>query len=256
MATAWRYTQKDGFGWLHAGWMNEKFPLCGEKVIKPADFFFPGKMAAAVSGLPEALHPRRRWLLIGGGTATQMEPGVLMMHGRTATSEIQIDSVHPLIRGAHALMHNGILDGVTPYEMHRELEVDSESLLLCHEHSDDPVVDISGLEGYGAWIHVTPFKITVVRDNVADLHIAWSAMKVTYVIATEDQHVRDICSCWNETVSPVPVDNHTWLTFTGTKKEDVSAEEWPGFEVAEATTPEGATPAGTTKSSTLTTAWK
>lgn len=111
--------------------------------------------------------------------------GPLLIHGRTATCDINLTNTHPLIDENRALIHNGIVSSTR----YHNVITTNDSELLLHAWADG----ISALEreisGYYAFGHLTASRrgwtLDIVRDARANL-VAGRLPEGGFAFATTD----------------------------------------------------------------------
>ena len=95
--------------------------------------------------------------------------GALLIHGRYATCDVNIDNTHPFIDRNHGLIHNGVVSSDT-YEP-KNSTCDSEILLQAY--LDAGKDGLAKVEGYAAFALIDNKRhIHIARDNKAQLHTA------------------------------------------------------------------------------------
>ena len=161
----------------------------------------------------------------------------VIMHGRTATSAINLGNVHPFMRGHEALAHNGIVNWIGEKAKEPKFDCDSEQLfdwLQSHDWHESR----QAFAGSGAIAHVDVKSgmLTIARDGCT-LYIAQRVRKQGWVMATKEETLVKVCKQAGIGLSmkPLMVPNMKLLTFNG-RGQAVGAQDWKGFGVRRFTT--------------------
>lgn len=95
--------------------------------------------------------------------------GALLIHGRYATCDINVDNTHPFIDRNHGLIHNGVVSSSTYEPKHSTC--DSEILLQAYLAAGKD--GLSKVAGYAAFGLIDAKRnVHIARDNKAQLHCA------------------------------------------------------------------------------------
>ena len=95
--------------------------------------------------------------------------GALLIHGRYATCDVNVDNTHPFIDRNHGLIHNGVVSSDTYEPKHSTC--DSEILLQAYLAAGKE--GLTKVEGYAAFGLIDAKRnVHIARDNKANLHCA------------------------------------------------------------------------------------
>jgi len=99
--------------------------------------------------------------------------GELIIHGRTATNDINLENCHPMLDGQAALIHNGVVDS----EIYDLTETSCDSEYLMKAWNDKGLESVAAnISGYYAFAHLQADAkggalLSVVRDSKAQLRV-------------------------------------------------------------------------------------
>lgn len=127
-------------------------------------------------------------------------PRSAIFHGRISTNKPGLHNAHPIALNNQCIVHNGVVDVETDYK--QILDTDTE--LLTTIQSDL----ISNLEnkvsGYYAFFNLHDNgNITVVRDNIATIYISFIEDLDTYIMGTDIDLIKNVCSALDWTYSSI-----------------------------------------------------
>jgi len=108
----------------------------------------------------------------------------MIIHSRTSTNQICIDSCHPFkLSDDFTLAHNGIIS--VPKNSY-DLITTNDSEYLAHDYftrgAENSLEDI---KGYAATLCFNKKTLEVFKDDRAELHVCYSARLDTYLISTK-----------------------------------------------------------------------
>lgn len=117
--------------------------------------------------------------------------GPALFHGRTSTNDKGLTNCHPMSRDNWHLIHNGVVtDHGEKYKKYTTN--DSEDLLYRLTLGIKEVE--SQLTGYYAACAIGPDgRLHVIKDAIANLFIAWCPIIQSYIFATTESLIIDIC---------------------------------------------------------------
>ena len=145
-------------------------------------------------------------------------PGIF--HGRTSTNVISLIDTHPMQIDGWNLIHNGVVDDLGPFYT-KATDNDSEDVLrrlLDGLNKTNPMEDIEKyLRGYYAFAAIDPQgRLHICRDDIAPLHIAWSAKLETFIIGTTEGLILKVSKILDAKIGPIDeIDNETYCIFSG-----------------------------------------
>lgn len=103
------------------------------------------------------------------GAFSKSNGGPLLIHGRTATCDVNLTNTHPLINGNRALIHNGIVSSTR----YHNVTTTNDSELLLHAWADGIGAVERDISGYYAFAHLTASRrgwtLDILRDGRASL---------------------------------------------------------------------------------------
>lgn len=202
-----RTTDRDGFGWVAQH--TEGGALAGEKTTTPASW----RPLESYSGgrthtLPVVVRTSTQFGDLptwtpGSGSRGKKRPSTvgkyssLLAHGRYSTNTVSLANTHPMLSdtGDVALIHNGVVSdhGHLPPGI-LKTNNDTEILLRHWEEGGVEAVEES-VGGYYAFCVLQPDGRThVVRDSSAVLYITYSRTVDSYLLATTEEILREVCT--------------------------------------------------------------
>ena len=155
--------------------------------------------------------------------------GSLIMHGRISTNDLGITNCHPMIRENHYLIHNGVVsDDTANYQ--RFTTNDSEDLLYRFIQGIKAVEE--NILGYYAFACIDPNGwLHIVKDDQADLNIAWLEKFDTYLIGTTPELIRQIAHALGTKSGPIDsIDHNKYMIFKGNDLTYVQDIEPAGYD--------------------------
>lgn len=219
VAAAFNQTEKDGFGW--AAWTGTS--IAYEKYSSPYFFAGPYALEAAIKPLTNSerelmwippFHCSYKPDALG---FAPLPKGPLIVHGRTATNDVNINNTHPFVGGNCALIHNGVVDHVGPGHP-RKSTCDSEFLLNEFIYENGPRSFHKHITGYYAVLAIdTQGRLHVVRDNMAQLWAARVKGTHNWLFCTTPSILKAAAESVDISIStPFPVTPHTYGIFGAT----------------------------------------
>ena len=143
-------TEHDGFG---AAWVSPKGKII---TIKSSSH-------QSVKNLPEYYEG------FAQGHFTPSNGGALLIHGRTATCNVDIENTHPIKVGRAIVIHNGVVDSTKYKNLHSTC--DSELILQAYQAAgiQEVAAEITGYYAFGILHPKGRGLLTVARDDRAPL---------------------------------------------------------------------------------------
>lgn len=143
-------TEHDGFG---AAWVSPKGKIVSIKSSSHQN----------VKNLPEYYEG------FGQGHFTPSNGGALLIHGRTATCNVDIENTHPIKVGRAVIIHNGVVDSTKYQNVHSTC--DSELILQAYQAAgmQEVAAEITGYYAFGILHPKGKGLLTVARDDRAPL---------------------------------------------------------------------------------------
>lgn len=196
--------ERDGFGYVAQG---EK-GFFGERTLSPSKF----KTAFGLSNFDAPFVTSQSNTF---GQKTKIT-GAALFHGRTSTNDKTLRNTHPINKRGWSLIHNGVVTNHGPdYKM--DTTNDTEHLL---EYIS--TVGVSGIEqhltGYYAICALDPNgTLHILRDSTATLYVAKVDSIDSFIFATNEDLIEDLCEAlkWKHSVIKVFRDN-SYITLKGT----------------------------------------
>lgn len=145
----------------------------------------------------------------------------MIVHGRTATCDINIGNVHPFRRKGWTMAHNGVIDWAgEKSEDHDKVTCDSQHILIAladHKSTEARKEALSNITGYAAFLASSPQgHLTVAVDDKATLY-AGITSKGRWIFGTTAAIVEAIAEAWNSpSVTAYELDDWTYLEFDPT----------------------------------------
>jgi hypothetical protein len=161
-------TERDGFG---ACWLTPT-----------------GRLASVRSSTPTEQSPMPDFVeSFWDGAFGTSNGGPLIIHGRTATCDVELGNTHPIIIGNRALVHNGIVSSTR----YHNVETTCDSELLLHAWADNEIGSVENhVTGYYAFGVITASRrgwtLDIVRDSRAKLVAGRNPDDKGYTFATTD----------------------------------------------------------------------
>lgn len=171
-------TDDDGFGYAFSG-RNGVF---GEKTVNKTWKFGSKVPEFAKSTVTEEFFGE-----VGGLN------GPALFHGRTSTNHVNLLNTHPLQKGGWTLIHNGVVSNRGP--AYTQTTTNDTEHILHYLADGNGISDIEQyISGYYAIGAIdSKGQLHVVRDNVAQLYVAFSDTIKSYVFATTEKLIVDLC---------------------------------------------------------------
>jgi hypothetical protein len=201
-------SEKDGFGYAIQG----RDGVFGEKTIN-------NRFRTRLNRINFVSLPIVKTKYVSFGKPTELTgPGIF--HGRTATNVISLVDTHPMqLEGWH-LIHNGVVDDLGP-KYDNQTSNDSEDVLrrlLDGVGKPNPMEEIERcLMGYYAFAAIDPEgRLHICRDDIAPLHIAYSAKLETFIIGTTESLVIKASKILDAKIGPIDeIESETYCIFNG-----------------------------------------
>lgn len=158
--------------------------------------------------------------------------GAMILHGRTSTNEIGLENCHPMIKDDNYLIHNGVVSDLGPdYDM--LTTNDSEHVLTRFLEGIDSIE--KNLSGYYAFSCIdSKGQLHIVRDDNAELYISWIESMDTFVIATTEAIIEDVCGELDIDHGPIDmIKDNVYMIFSGNKivhNEKIFPLGWTSWE--------------------------
>lgn len=205
---------RDGFGYS----ISYKNDIYTQKFIDPKDFV----------GLNSTLQHDKMMLPIFDNSFELShgnmgeKPLAIVAHGRTSTNyKGDVEYSHPFVKHDNAFIHNGVVD--VPSKHGFDLFTDNDSEYLAnvfwkHGHSG-----LSKISGYFAFMNLKlNGKIEIVRDNTASLYAAYIPELDSYVFATMERMIKELCEKFEyQCTKIVSVKAMSYFTVQGSKVNNV-----------------------------------
>lgn len=220
-----RVTERDGFGFAQHGARGLR-----DRFFNPTDFQelamlpnFKSRYGAAA----KVFSVDRTTEHVGAYKPSSS----MIIHGRTATTEKNLENVHPFRKNGWTLAHNGVVSyhGEDTPE-HSAVTCDSQHLLLCFtKHNGDRELvkaDLQNISGYAAFMCLAPDgTLIVARDATASLY-AGVTSRGRWIFGTTAAIVSAIANSWDcKGVTPLLMDSWTWLEFAP-GSDDPIVDSW------------------------------
>ena len=145
-------------------------------------------------------------------------PGIF--HGRTSTNVVNLINTHPMQLEGWNLIHNGVVDDLGPAYV-KKTDNDSEDVLrrlLDGLNNVNPMIEIEKyLQGYYAFAAIDPQgRLHIGRDDIAPLHIAYSAKLDTFIIGTTEGLILKVSKILDAKIGPIDeIESETYCIFKG-----------------------------------------
>ncbi len=198
--------EKDGFGYAVQGPSN----VFGEKCV--AKQFQSRQYSRYEVRLPVVKKTHERF----GSMEPCAGPGIF--HGRTSTNVKGLLNCHPMQRedenGGWHLIHNGVVTDHGP-KYSKNTQNDSEDVLHRLMHGIEQVE--AHLEGYYAFAAIDPQgRLHIGRDNIANLHMAWSQTLETFIIGTTVDLIKSVAKQLKAKIGPIDeINDNVYMIFDG-----------------------------------------
>jgi hypothetical protein len=157
----------------------------------------------------------------------------MIMHGRTATNGNFIENTHPFYSvNGDAFVHNGIIHNTNDWDFTLDSDNDSEILAnMFWKFGIDFVGE--NTDGYYAFMNIDKDGVMhIVKDNRANLHMAYIKEIESYIVATTDCMIELLCKMMDWEQSTICVIND--CCYIQIKGNEVLS--WKTFEKAKSTT--------------------
>ena len=205
-------SERDGFGYVGR---NSDGTLFGERYVSPNEFQF--RLSRTILDAPFVARDTSNYF---GKLKTLKGP--LLIHGRISTNTKGLENTHPFIKHDWSLVHNGVVEtSQEAYDMISSCDTEHLIELMATQGISAIEKHISGYYAFGA---IAPDgKLHVVKDNIASLYCAYVKHIDSYIFATTEDLIEDICEAgnWKYTTIEAILDN-VHLVFNGTKLESMS----------------------------------
>lgn len=181
-------SQKSGFGFAYSTTSRHKkqHAYYVEKYVSPSQFNGIGTVGRTKKHF-EAIKDAVNVPMLSSGHP-DAPTGPMIIHGRTATSSVNLTNTHPFRKKGWALVHNGVVDfdmepddfAPIPEDMQyaellksRYSTCDSEYLLNTYAFGKGHEDWNEYIEGYAATMTINPHnELIVAKDNKTNLYIA------------------------------------------------------------------------------------
>lgn len=143
-------TEHDGFG---AAWLSPKGKIM---TIKSSSHQSVKNLPSYYEGFAQ-------------GHFSPSNGGPLLIHGRTATCNVDIENTHPIKVGQAIIIHNGVVDSTKYKNLHSTC--DSELILQAHQAAgmQEVAAEITGYYAFGILHPKGKGLLTIARDDRAPL---------------------------------------------------------------------------------------
>lgn len=211
--------ERDGFGYA----IQSETGLYGERTLKPDGFRY--SMKRPVMNLPFTTKSYERF-------GQESKPsGAGIFHGRTSTNDASLLNTHPLQKHDWTLIHNGVVSDHGPKYVMRTTNDTEHVLERLATGGINAVAE--HLTGYYAIAAFDPQgQLHMFRDNRAPLYFGHIESIDSYMVATTEESIADVCKAmqWKVSILEMLADNHYLV--------------WRDNEIISQTTfkPRGATP--------------
>ena len=179
-------SQKDGFGFAYStiNRQTKRHDYYVEKYTSPADYAGIGTVSYSKKVFGKYLEVADVPMLSSGHPDAPTGP--LIIHGRTATTDVNLTNTHPFRKKGWALIHNGVVDlaghtdfmqgeGIKEFDLieKRYSSCDSEYLLNTYAFGKGHHDWYNYLEGYAATMAISPKnELIIAKDDRARLYMA------------------------------------------------------------------------------------
>jgi len=118
--------------------------------------------------------------------------GSLMAHGRMSTNHVSLPCTHPYVDAGVSLIHNGVVNDMSLDKIKCETLNDTEICLRYWQKSGiDGIVENVG--GYYALIIQEDGRTHILRDDRAQLVVAWVETIGSFMFATNEGIIQGVC---------------------------------------------------------------
>lgn len=210
--------ERDGFGYA----IQTAAGLYGERTLKPDGFRY--SMKRPIMNLPFLTKSYERF-------GQESKPnGAGIFHGRTSTNDASLLNTHPLQKHGWSLIHNGVVTDHGPKYVMRTTNDTEHVLERLATGGINAVAE--HLTGYYAIAAFDPQgQLHMFRDNRAPLYFGHVESIDSYIVATTEESISDVCKVmeWKVSIIEMLADNHYLI--------------WHGNEIVSQSTfkPRGAT---------------
>lgn len=153
---------------------------------------------------------------------SERENKMFLLHSRTSTNEISIDSTHPFnIDENYFFAHNGVIE--IPILHDYETITSNDSEFLAHDFLKRGKKSLNEFLGYAAIISIKNEKMHIFRDDKATLYVAYSEKLDTYIFTTKLSdciEIGDILS--SDFTFPELIESNTYLVID--QKNNIEVE--------------------------------
>ncbi len=195
--------EQDGFGYTIQG----KDGIYGERILDSDDF--STAFQARILDMPWLETNYNRF-----GTKSAAT-GAGMFHGRTSTNAKTLINTHPINKHNWSLIHNGVVSNHGS-DYTRITSNDTEHLVKYLGTEGIKAIE-ANITGYYAITAISPTgELHIIKDSIANLMCAYIDTIDSYVYATTEALIKDICKSLNWTHSIVSaVKSNTYLIYKG-----------------------------------------
>jgi len=181
-----RHADQDGFGYAV---LSKDGEIGGERTIRPLNFrpLIDPEGPKTTKELPIVLDANNAF-----GKIDLVSPKSLIAHGRLSTNTINLVNTHPFTNGEVALIHNGIVRDPTNSLKNLVSTCDSEILLRYWEKGGIDAIEKMVTGYYAVAILDKTGKLHIIRDDRADLYIAYNRTVDSFMIATTSEIIRNV----------------------------------------------------------------
>jgi predicted glutamine amidotransferase len=181
-----RHADQDGFGYAVLGKDGD---IGGERTIRPLNFrpLIDPSSPDTTKKLPIVLDANNSF-----GKIDTVTPKSLIVHGRLSTNTINLLNTHPFTNGEVALIHNGVVRDPTSTLKNLVSTCDSEILLRYWEKGGMDAIEKMVTGYYAVAILDKSGHLHIIRDDRADLFIAYNRTVDSFMIATTSEIIRNV----------------------------------------------------------------
>lgn len=203
---------KDGFGYAVS---TKDGQLWGERTISPLQFdaLKPQKKLTKTLALPivEGMYSN------AFGPVGADENAAFLAHGRMSTNTVSIENTHPFVSENAALIHNGVVqDAGDVVTKSLKTNCDSEILLRLWDFGGIDAIEDNASGYYAIALLDKHGQLHIVRDDRANLFVAWSETAQSFIIATTTEIIEDVAKRMHwELDAPQFIRDNTYAIFQG-----------------------------------------
>ena len=205
-------TERNGFGFAQSGDAGLR-----ARFVKPEDFrsmdSLPSLLKLSGAGYAAFAASRRT-----EQTGYYNRNKSTIVHGRTATCEVNLTNTHPFRHDGWTLAHNGVVNWTGKQDkLHRKATCDSQHLLYAlteNRGTADQMDAMKHITGYAAFLALSPRgKLIVAVDSMASLY-GGITKKGRWIFGTTKEIVESIADSWGcKSVDAFAIDDWTWMEF-------------------------------------------